>query len=136
MHFYSRRVPDVYNENDRGNDGNDNNENDDDDDDEDNDGLSSSGYAAGRRPVVAGGTLFVITKLQKLRTYTAVTATGSRATTTCDNVGNVLALVSETERVSSASISRRGMAHALTARRRRGSVHEIESLSGRSIEWR
>lgn len=89
-----------------------------DNDNNNNDGLSfpAGGYAAGRRPVVAGGTLFVITKLQKLRTRTAVTATtGPRATTTCDDVGNVLASVPETERASSASISRRGMAHALTA---------------------
>jgi len=123
----SRRASDkVYKENlDR--DVSDNNN------DDDNDGPSRSGYAAGRRPVVAGDTFFVITKLQTLRTCAAVT--GSRATTTCD-VGNVFALVSETERVSSASISRRGMAHALTVRRRRGSVGEIESFSGRSIEWR
>lgn len=60
-------------------------------------------------------------KLQKRRTGTAVTATGSRATT-CE-VGNVLlALVPNTKRVSSASISRRGMPHALTALRRRGLV--------------
>jgi len=117
---------DVYNENE------DNNE---DDVNDNNNGLSLSGYAAGRRPVVPGGTFFVITKLQKLRTCTAVTATGSRVMTTYD-VDNVLVLVSETERGSSASISRHGMAHALTARRRRGSVREIESLSGRSIEWR
>lgn len=117
------------------NDDNDDNDNDDNNGDSNGD-LSFSGYAAGRRPVVPGGTLFVITKLQKLRTScTAVTATDSRAMTTCD-LGNVLALVPETERTSSASISRRGMAHALTARRRRGSVREIESLSGRSIEWR
>lgn len=124
---------------------NDNDDDYDDDDDGENDNgddngdLSFSGYAAGRRPVVPGGTLFVITKLQKLRTScTAVTATGSRAMTTCD-VGNVLALVPETERASSASISRRGMAHALTARRRtppRVSSRNRESLSGRSIEWR
>lgn len=79
------------------------------------------GYAAGRRPIVPGDTFFVITKLQKRRTDTAVTATGSRATT-CE-VGNVLlALVPDTIRVSSTSISRRGMPHALTALRRRGLV--------------
>lgn len=132
MHFRRDARPDVYDENDpgEGDSGEDKN-----DGDDDNDGLSFSGYAAGRRPVVPGGTFFVITKLQTLRTRTAVTATGSGATTTCD-VGNVLALVPETECVSSTSISRRGMAHALTARRRRGSVREIESPSGRSIEWR
>lgn len=91
----SRRVPDVY-ENNKG-EGDDNDINDNDHDDGDNNSLSFSGYAAGRRPVVPGDTFFVITKLQKLRTCTAVTATG--ATTTWD-VGNVLALVPETERAS------------------------------------